>query len=77
MFTIRIDRTTDGERAGYEARHYRVEPGPPTRLVLAVLAPDGESFTDEVVLLSTGERAYVMNAQGDTVDTVRPRERVA
>lgn len=74
MFTIRVDRTSDGgDHEGYEARRYRAQHGPPTLLILSCDAPDGSCVVEETITLTSGARAYVMNAAGETIATIRAR----
>lgn len=63
MFTIRVDRT-DGTREGRACLYYRVLGSTGIELYETDTGPT------LVLGLEQGDRAYVMNARGNTIDQV-------
>lgn len=67
MFTIRIDRA-DGVRDVYGCARYRVAPDPDR--VQVELFEAGSEAVAQTLALAPGDRGFVMNADGNTVDQV-------
>lgn len=73
MFTVRVDHENGGGRDVYGCVRYKVVLEPARALVL--FGTEGQPLPAEQVVLVPGDRVYVMNQAGETIDQLTcPRD---